>query len=142
MRGALMALRLMLADDNPPVRRSLKALLERQGFNVIAEAADGEQAIRLAHKHRPDIILIDLSMPHLNGIEAIRRIQKTLPQIQTIILTVHRDYHYVARAFEAGARGYILKGRAVEELACGVLQVAEGNLFLSHGLSLHITQSA
>ena len=142
MLYTLMALRLLLADDNAPVRRSLKALLERQGFKVIAEASDGEQAILLANKHRPDIVLLDLSMPHLNGIEAARRIRKSLPQIHTIILTVHRDYQYVARALEAGARGYILKGRAVEELARGVLQVAEGNLFLSRGLPTHITQNA
>lgn len=130
----------MLADDNSSVRQSLKNLLERQGFKVIAEASDGEQAVSLARQYRPDIVLLDLSMPHLNGIEATRRIQKSLPNIRTIILTVHRDYQYVVRALEAGARGYILKGRAVEELALGVLQVAQGNLFLSHGLSRHIIQ--
>lgn len=132
----------MLADDNTPVRRSLKALLERQGFEVIAEASDGEQAVALARKHRPDIALLDLSMPNLNGIEAARRIQRALPRVRTIILTVHRDYQYVARALEAGARGYILKGRAVEELASGVSQVAEGKLFLSRGLSQQIIQKA
>lgn len=138
----LMTLRLMLVDDNGPVRRSLKSLLEREGFNVVVEAADGEQAVSMAHKHRPDVIILDLSMPHLNGIEAARRIHKSLPEVRTIILTVHREYHYVVRALEAGARGYILKGRAVEELVRGVHQVAEGKLFVSHGLSEPVVQKA
>src|SRR5690242_2261874 len=137
-----MMLRIMLADDNGPVRRSLRILLERAGFNVIIEAADGEQAISLAHQHRPDVILLDLSMPHLNGIEAARRIQKSIPEARTIILTIHRDYHYVVRALEAGARGYILKGRAVEELVRGVQQVAEGKVFVSYGLSHQVAQKA
>lgn len=131
-----MTLRLMLADDNTPVRRSLKSLLEREGFRVIVEAADGEQAVSLAHKHQPDVILLDLSMPHLNGIEAARRINKSIPGARTIILTVHGEHHYVLQALEAGARGYILKGRAVQDLAKGIRQVAEGKLFLSHGLAL------
>lgn len=136
-----MTLRLMLADDNGPVRRSLRNLLERAGFNVIIEAADGDQAVSLAHQHRPDVILLDLSMPHLNGIEAARRIQKSIPEARTIVLTVHRDYHYVVRALEAGARGYILKDRAVEELVRGVQQVAEGKVFVSYGLSHLVAQN-
>ncbi len=138
----LMTLRLMLVDDNGPVRRSLKSLLEQEGYKVIVEAADGEQAVSLAYQHRPDVIILDLSMPHLNGIEAARRIHKSHPEIRTIILTVHREYHYVVRALEAGARGYILKGRAVDELVRGVHQVAEGKLFVSHGLSKPAAQKA
>ena len=130
----------MLADDNAPVRRSLKTLLEREGFNVVVEASDGEQAVSLAFQHRPDVVLLDLSMPHLNGIEAARQIHKALPETRTIILTVHREYHYVVRALEAGVRGYILKGRAVEELVRGVHQVVEGKLFVSHGLSQPVVQ--
>jgi DNA-binding NarL/FixJ family response regulator len=137
-----MAMRIMLADDNAPVRRTLKALLEREGFLVVGEASDGEQAVILAHKQRPDVILMDLSMPHLNGIEAARKIHKILPKTRTIILTVHRDHHYVIKAFEAGARGYMLKGRAAEELAKGVHQVIEGKLFLSRGLAQTIAQEA
>ena len=134
--------RIMLADDNGPVRRSLKSLLEREGFEIVGEATDGEQAVSLAHQHRPDVIVLDLSMPHLNGIEAARRIRISLPEVRTIILTVHREYHYVVRALEAGARGYILKGRAVEDLVRGVHQVAEGKLFVSHGLSRPVTQKS
>jgi DNA-binding NarL/FixJ family response regulator len=136
----LMTLRLMLADDNAPVRRSLRSLLEREGFKVVVEAADGEQAVSLAFQHRPDVVLLDLSMPHLNGIEAARQIHKSIPEARTIILTVHREYHYVVRALEAGARGYILKGRAVEELVRGIQQVAEGKLYVSHGLAQPVVQ--
>ena len=142
MLKPMTTLRLILADDNGPVRRSLKSLLEREGFKVVVEAADGEQAVSLAHKHRPDVVLLDLSMPHLNGIEAARQIHRSLPEVRTIILTVHREYHYVVRALEAGARGYILKGHAVEELVRGVHQVAEGKLFVSHGLSQPVIQRA
>lgn len=138
----LTALRVMLADDNVPVRRSLKGLLEQEGFNVVVEAANGEEAVNLAHKHRPDIILLDLSMPLMNGIEAARRISKVIPGARTIILTVHRDYHYVVQALEAGASGYILKGRAVEDLAKGVLQVADGKLFVSKGLTRRFAHDA
>jgi two-component system, NarL family, response regulator LiaR len=130
----LMALRVILADDNGPVRRSLRALLEREGFKVVGEAADGEEAVSLAQKHRPDVVLLDLSMPRLSGIEAARRIHGLFPEARTIILTIHRDYHYVVQALEAGVRGYILKSRAVEELAKGVCQVAEGKYFLGRGL--------
>ncbi|MCL5669949.1 MAG: response regulator transcription factor [Acidobacteria bacterium] len=135
-----MTLKLMLADDNAPVRHSLRALLEREGFRVVVEAADGEQAVSLACQHRPDVILLDLSMPHLNGIEAARQIHKALPETRTIILTVHREYHYVVRALESGVRGYILKGHVVEELVRGIHQVAEGKLFVSHGLSQPVAQ--
>ncbi len=129
-----MTLRVILADDNGPVRRSLKALLEREGFAVVGEAADGEEAIIVAQKQRPDVVLLDLSMPRLNGIEATRQIRKLIPEARTIILTVHRDYHYVAQALEAGVDGYILKSRAVEELAKGVNQVVMGKHFLGRGL--------
>lgn len=132
----------MLADDNTPVRRSLKGLLEREGFNVIVEAANGEEAVTLAHQHRPDIILLDLSMPLLNGIEAARRIHRAIPGSRTIILTVHRDYHYILQAMEAGVSGYILKARATQDLAKGVQQVANGKIFLSQGLSREFVQNA
>ena len=138
MFDSLMALRLLLADDNAPVRRSLKALLEREGFEVIGEAADGQQAVALADRYRPDVILLDLSMPYLNGIEAARQIRKAIPHARTIILTVHREYHYVVQALEAGVRGYILKGRAVQDLATAVHQVAGGEIFLSRDLSQQI----
>lgn len=137
----LMALRVMLVDDNAPVRRSLRSLLEREGFKVVAEASNGEQAVSLAYKHRPDVILLDLSMPRLNGIEAARQIHKTVPEARTIILTIHRDYHYAVQALEAGVHGFIIKARAVEELAEGVQQVAEGKLFLSRGVAQKLTQS-
>lgn len=136
-----MALSVMLADDNGPVRRSLRALLEREGFNVVGEAADGQEAVDIAQKNRPDVVLLDLSMPRLNGIQAARQIQSLIPNVRTVILTVHRDYHYVAEALEAGVHGYILKSRAVKELAKGVHQVAKGKHFFGGGLPQKIHES-
>lgn len=141
MLEPLTALRVMLADDNAPVRRSLKTLLEREGFNVVGEADDGEQAVTLADRHRPDVILLDLSMPRLNGIEAARRIHKANPGARTIILTVHCDYQYVVQALEAGVHGYILKARATNDLARGVQEVFQGKLFLSEGLAKSLAQN-
>lgn len=131
----------MLADDNGPVRRSLRALLEREGFEVVGEAADGEEAVSIAQKQRPDVVLLDLSMPRLNGIEAARQIRGLLPEARTVILTVHREYHYVSQAMAAGVCGYILKGRAVEDLAKGVHQVAAGKFFLGRGLPQKIQEA-
>lgn len=136
------ALRVLLADDNARVRQNIKDLLEMEGFKVVVEAADGEQAVALAHKHNPDVILLDLSMPHVNGIEATRRIQKVIPGARTIILTVHRDYHYLVQALEAGVSGYIIKAHATRDLAKGVLQVAEGKHFFSQGLPQELVHNA
>jgi two-component system response regulator NreC len=96
----------------------------------------------LAERHQPDVVLLDLSMPRLNGIEAARQIRKIIPQARTIILTVHREYHYVLEALEAGVRGFILKSRAVEDLATAIHQVARGERFLSRGLSQQTVRKA
>ena len=106
-------LRLLIADDHAVVRAGLRALLEsRKGWEVCAEAADGREALEKATKHKPDVIILDIGMPLLNGVEAARRIRKALPQAEILILTMHESDELVQQVVEAGARGYILKDEA------------------------------
>jgi two-component system, NarL family, response regulator NreC len=126
-----MELRILLAEDHQIVREGLRALLERQGFTVIGEAADGREAVQKAAKLGPDIAVLDLSMPFLNGIEAAREILDSDPHVRAIILTVHRDDQYIRQAFQAGIRGYVLKTRAVSELTEAIEKVAKGSVYLS-----------
>ena len=106
-------LRLLIADDHAVVRAGLRALLEsRKGWQVCAEAADGRDAVEKATKHKPDVIILDIGMPLLNGVEAARRIRKALPQSEILILTMHESDELVQQVVEAGARGYILKDEA------------------------------
>jgi len=106
-------LRLLIADDHAVVRAGLRTLLEsRKGWQVCAEAADGRDAVEKATKLKPDVIILDIGMPLLNGVEAARRIHKALPQSEILILTMHESDELVQQVVEAGARGYILKDEA------------------------------
>lgn len=126
-----MELRILLAEDHQIVREGLRALLERQGFIVVGEASNGREAVRKAAQLGPDIAILDLSMPFLNGIEAAREIMQSDPHVRPIILTVHRDDQYILEAFQSGIRGYVLKTRAVSELTEAIQQVAKGKIYLS-----------
>jgi len=106
-------LRLLIADDHAVVRAGLRALLEsHKGWQVCAEAADGRDAVEKAAKFKPDVIILDIGMPSLNGVEAARRIHKVLPRAEILILTMHESDELVHQVVEAGARGYILKDEA------------------------------
>ncbi|MBZ5545169.1 MAG: response regulator transcription factor [Acidobacteriia bacterium] len=126
-----MGLRILLAEDHAIVREGLKAILEREGFDVIGEAADGREAVQQALRLEPEIALLDLSMPFKNGIEAASEILSALPATRAIILTAHSDRQYILQAFRSGVRGYILKTRAVAELKEAIHQVAKGRVYLS-----------
>jgi DNA-binding NarL/FixJ family response regulator len=131
-----MAYSVLLADDHCLVRQGLRALVERDGFSVVAEAANGEEAIALAEKHRPHVAVIDLTMPVLNGLDAGRQIvQRGIP---VLLLTMHTEEHHIAAALRAGIRGYLLKTQAADELTRAIRDVARGQVFLSSDISRHV----
>jgi two-component system response regulator NreC len=131
-----MVIRVLLADDHTIVRQGLKALLNAEpDIEVVGEAADGWAAIQQAETLMPDVVLMDITMPRLNGLEATRRLKKLLPQVKVLVLTVHTNEEYVREILRAGAAGYILKEAAVGELVTAVRAVARGDSFLSPAVS-------
>ena len=124
-------MRVLLADDHAIVRRGLRGLLEAAGFTVVAEAADGLDAIRLCEEHRPDTMILDIGMPRLNGIEVAARAMKLDRPPGVIILSVHGDESYIMRALAAGARAYLLKSATDEDLIPAVRAVAAGKPYFS-----------
>jgi two-component system response regulator NreC len=128
--------RILLADDHNVLRAGLKVLLERQdGFQVVAEARDGRETIELAQKYTPDIILLDIAMPNLSGIEAARQITARHPEIGIIVLSMHADESYLLRALKAGAKGYLLKDSEETDLIHAIRAVCDGKAFFSPAIS-------
>jgi len=129
------SIRIMIADDHPLVRSGLRALLERDGeFQVVAEAANGYEAIDLALLHKPDVILLDVGMPRLTGPDAAQAISQRLPAARIIMLSMHSDEAYVLRALKAGARGYLLKASPEADVLAAIRAVAAGNAYFSPGI--------
>jgi DNA-binding NarL/FixJ family response regulator len=128
--------RVMIADDHPMVRSGLRALLERGGeFQVIAEAANGYEAIDLAILHKPDVILLDVGMPRLSGPDAAQSISQKLPSARIVMVSMHSDEAYVLRALKAGAKGYLLKASPEADVLAAVRAVAAGNAYFSPSIT-------
>lgn len=124
-------IRVLLADDHTLFRQGLRQICEiKGGFEVVGEAANGDEAVHLAEELQPDVSLIDINMPILNGIEATTRIVEANPDARVIILTMYRPDHYVFDAIKAGARGYLLKNADAEELVAGVREVHQGRALI------------
>src|SRR5665213_124559 len=129
-------IRILLADDHTIVRDGLRALLEHQSdMEVIAEAADGRACVQTAEQSLPDVILMDVAMPEMNGIEAARRILAANPKTAIVMLSMHQDESYVLRSLKAGAKGYLLKDSPREDVLAAVRAAAEGRSFLSRKVS-------
>jgi len=128
-------LRVLLADDHSIVRRGLRGLLEAEGLTIVAEASDGLEAVRLCEEQHPDLLVLDIGMPKLSGIEVAARAQKLERPPGVIILSVHGDESYIMRALAAGARAYLLKSATDEDLIPAVRAVAAGKPFFSPGVT-------
>lgn len=134
-------IRIILADDHAVMRRGLRLILEQQeDFEVIGEAADGRAAVSLAEAAKPDIAVLDITMPNLNGIEAARQISAKQQGVSIIVLSMHADEAFVLRALKAGARGYLLKESAEGDLINAIRLVSEGKSFFSPAVSRMLVQ--
>jgi DNA-binding NarL/FixJ family response regulator len=136
-----MPTRIVLADDHVLVRQGLKSLLEREHFQVMAEASDGQDAVRLVETHHPDIAIMDISMPTLNGIDAARGLSRTAPKTRVILLTQHEEEQYIHEALEAGVKGYVLKNQVANDLIQAIRQVCRGEFYLSPGISRAVMEA-
>jgi DNA-binding NarL/FixJ family response regulator len=134
-----MSVRIVLVDDHRLVRAGIRALLEKnpQG-EVVGEAADGREAFPLIEKQRPDIVLIDIAMPGLNGLDAVDRIKKEWPETKVIILSMHANEEYVVRALRSDVSGYLIKDAAVDELEDAIRTVTEGEVYFSRRISKRV----
>jgi DNA-binding NarL/FixJ family response regulator len=124
-------IRLLLADDHTMLREALRRAMEAAELTVVGEAADGDEAVRLTNELRPDVVLMDVSMPVLDGVEATRRIHRDLPDVAVVMLTMHADADVVARALSAGAVGYLVKDASMNEVVDAVKMAASGDTALS-----------
>jgi DNA-binding NarL/FixJ family response regulator len=132
-------IRVLIADDHTLVRAGIRALLEKlPGVQVVAEASDGREALRLVKTHQPDVVLMDIAMRGLNGLEATERTVKEFPKIKVLILSMHTSEEYVWQALNAGAVGYLLKGSDLDELAFAIKAVTRGGTYLSPPISKQV----
>jgi len=127
--------RILLADDHQIVRQGFKALLEQAGFAVVAEGTNGREAVELARTHKPDVAVLDLVMPLLNGLEAGRQILALNAGIRVVLLTMHTEEHQVIAALRAGVRAYLVKTQAAEDLVQAIREVLRGGVYLSPAVS-------
>lgn len=132
-------IRILLADDHTLVRAGIRTLLESlEGIQVVAEASDGRDALRLMKTHHPDVVLMDIAMKGLNGLEAAARAAREFPYVRVIILSMHANEEYVLQSLRSGAAGYLLKDAATTELEFAIKAVASGETYLTPAVSKHV----
>ena len=134
-------LRILLADDHPIVLQGLRALVDQAGHEVVGEAQNGHDAVGLAGQLRPDLAILDIGMPLLNGVDAARQIMKASPSTRTILLSVHDELQYVVESLRAGVTGYLVKTRAAEDLVQAIREVSRGGVYLSPSISREATMA-
>jgi DNA-binding NarL/FixJ family response regulator len=137
-----MKTRVLLVDDHDLVRAGIRSLLEKMtGIEVVSEAGDGREALELIKKQLPDLVLLDIAIPGLNGLEALARVTKEFPAVKVIVLSMHANEEYVLRALRAGACGYLVKDAAVAELELAIRAVTRGEIHLSSRISRRVIAS-
>jgi DNA-binding NarL/FixJ family response regulator len=134
-------LRVLLADDHVLVRDGIKVTLEVNGFNIVGEASEGREAVKMVRELKPDVAVFDVSMPGLNGVDAARIALKELPGLKVVLLTVHTENEYVDEALRAGVSGYVLKKQATADLIRAIQEVSLGNIYLSPGISRAVMEA-
>ena len=142
MRGDVVTVRVLLVDDHTMVRQSMRRSMEGEGFDVVGEAGDGEEGVRLAAALSPDVVLMDVSMPVLDGVEAARRVKEQSPATNIVMLTMHADADVVRRALAAGAVGYLTKDCSIDEVAEAVRLAADGEGAISPSLAAAMLREA
>jgi two-component system response regulator NreC len=130
-----MPLKILLADDHLVLLAGMRALLEREGYQVVADVSDGRQAVNFARRLQPHIAVLDITMPGLNGLAAAQKIRRLCPDTKVIILTMHKETPYVIEALDAEVMGYVLKTQAAQDLLAAINSVAANNVYLSQGIS-------
>ncbi|OUL36645.1 DNA-binding response regulator [Nostoc sp. T09] len=139
MTAAPKLIRVLLADNHTLVRAGLRALLQNiEGIQVIAEAGDGREALGLIAEHQPDVVLMDIAMPEMNGLEAAAHVVKEFPQVRVIMLSMHANEEYVLQALRIGAMGYLLKDAGISELEVAIRAICQGETYLSPAVSKHV----
>ena len=136
-----MPIRVVLADDHVLVRQSLRSFLEREGIQVAGEASDGQEVIGVVSRLRPEVAVLDISMPLMNGLEASGEIHRVSPDTKTILLTRHDEEQYVTEALRMGVKGYVLKNQAATDLVHAIHQVCRGGFYLSPGVSRTVAEA-
>lgn len=134
-------MRVLLADDHQILRQGLRGLLEKAGHEIVGEASDGREALKLARTLLPDVAVLDVSMPLLNGLDAAQELRRAAPDTRTILLTMYTDRCYVLQALRSGARGYVLKTQAADDLICAIRAVMRGEVYLSPGISASVVDA-
>ena len=138
---SLVSCRLLLADDHTLLRQGVKALIETYGVTVVGEAADGREAVRMAEDTQPDVAVIDVMMPLLNGLDVVREIRRVSPATKSLLLTMHTDDAFVLEALKVGVKGYLLKSQPVTDVVHAIRDVSKGSFYLSPGISQTVIQA-
>ncbi len=136
-----MPLHIVIADDHTVVRQGLRALLEREQFEIVGEASNGREAVRLVEKFHPAVAVLDVAMPELNGIDAAREISRLSPRTKTILLTMLTEDQYVLESLRAGVKGYVLKSNSSEELVRAIRDACDGKVYLTPAASTAVVQA-
>ena len=136
-----MTIKVLLADDHGIVREGLRAILEREGFDVVGEAANGMEAVAMGKEHQPHVAVLDFDMPQMNGITTAQELARVSPRTRTVLLTMHTDRQYVVGALRAGIHGFVIKSQASADLVEAIRIVHDGTPYLSPGISATVVEA-